>query len=91
MSEDSLLNISSVLQLAAAAISLGAALYLARFKYTFIEELKKLFLLKPEQPEDLPLTRRENAQQEQWAIREHARLDAEIGKVWAAVDRKIDK
>ena len=86
-----LIDLSVVLQLAAAGISLGAAVYLARFKYTFIEELKKLFMLKPEQAEDLPLTRRENHQQEQWAAREHSRFDEEFSKVWDAVSKKADK
>ena len=85
MDEGKLVNLSGVLQLAAAGISLGAALYLARFKYTFIEELKKLFILKPEEKEDMPFTRRENSQQEQWAVREHGRFDEEFTKVWNAI------
>ena len=88
---DKVVNLSGALQLAAAAISLGAALYLARFKYTFIEELKKIFIMKPEQPEDMPLTRRENHQQEQWAIREHDRFDEEFTKVWKEMKGKADK
>jgi len=86
-----LIDLSVVLQLAAAGISMGAAVYLARFKYTFIEELKKIFIMKPEEPEDMPLTRRQNNQQEQWAIREHSRFDDEFEKVWDAVSKKADK
>lgn len=84
---ESIVNLSGVLQLAAAAISLGAALYLARFKYTFIEELKKQFLLKPEDVKDMPVTRRENEIHEEYAKREHARFDAESTKLWAAINK----
>lgn len=85
--EDKLLNLSSAIQLAAAAISLGAALYLARFKYTFIEELKKLFIQRPSEADDMPYTRRENKIQEDFANREHARFDSEFEKVWDAIGR----
>lgn len=80
-----LLNFSSILQLSAAAITFGAAIYLARFRYNLIEDMKKLFILKPEQPEDWPMSRRENKILEEHAAREHARLDLEFTKVWDAI------
>ncbi len=83
-----LLDFSVALQLAAAAISLGAAVYLARFKYQFLEELKHHFIAKPSEPEDMPFTRRENDQQEQWAAREHNRFDAEFSKLWTELRKR---
>lgn len=78
---DNLPDLAGALQLAAAAISLGAAVYLARFKYTFIEELKKIFILKPELPEDYPMTRRENRVLEDHAKQEHRAIWEEIRRL----------
>jgi hypothetical protein len=88
---ENLLDLAGALQLAAAGISLGAALYLARFKYTFIEELKKLFILKPEDREDMPVTRRENRMQEDWAKQEHSRLEQEIAEAWVDIGEIWDE
>lgn len=85
--DDKLPNLSGALQLAAAAISLSAAIYLARFKYTFIEELKKLFIQRPEHVDDWPVSRRENRILEDHAAREHTRLDGEIEKIWEEISR----
>jgi hypothetical protein len=85
--ENTILNLSSAIQLAAAGISLGAALYLARFKYTFIEELKELFLAKPERDDELPVTRRENAILEAHSSKEHQRFDNEFEKVWSELSK----
>lgn len=77
----------AVLQIISAVIMFGAAVYLARFRYQLIEDMKKVFLTKPEDRDDFPVTRRENAIMEQHADREHARFDSEFAKVWAELSR----
>ena len=69
------MNITSAIQLAAAAITLGAAFYLARFEYRLIEKLDLRFTSK-----------KENELREDFAMREHVRFDNEFGKVWRAIE-----
>jgi len=56
---DDLLKFAAVAQIVAACAVTVAAVYLARFKYKIMEDLKKVFYPYPQLPDDYPFTRRE--------------------------------
>ncbi len=68
--DKTLSNFAIAVQLAGAVIGMVAAVYLARFRYTFIEDLKKLFMPIPVREEDWPITRRDSKFIEENAGRE---------------------
>lgn len=86
-----IVDISNGIQIASAIVTLWAAVYLARFKYTFIEELKKIFLSKPQRDDDFPVTQREVDMLIENNIKEHRRFDDEFSKLWAAISHIQDR
>ncbi len=56
---DTLVKIAAVCQIVAAVAITIAAVYMARFKFTLIEDLKELFYSLPSEKEDYPFTRRQ--------------------------------
>lgn len=81
------LLITAIVNLVGAGLTVWAAIYLARFKWTLMGELDQRFLRRPELPEDLPMTRREALQIQGENDKAHIRFDKEFDQLWSRINR----